>query len=204
MQNPKPTTQSSPIALQLARLMREHNLSASELARKTGVPQPTIHRLLHAENTDPRVSTLATLASYFEVPTDYFLGNLDQQAIHSTHAVPIYNLADLRYPLSELPTSEHSLILSGLSINCFAVHSTPSMHPKVPARSLVIIDPTQSAQDGDLVLVFYHQSKHYSVQDLIQDGTRQALRSLNSASMEDLSPDTMTIVGCAVQITTQL
>lgn len=204
MQSQAKTTQPSPIAMQLARLMRKHNLTASKLARETGVPQPTIHRLLHADNNDPRISTLATLANYFAVPTDYFLGNLDQQAITNTHAVPVYNLAELCYPLTDLPESTQTVIISGLGSHCLAINSTPSMQPKVQAHSLVIFDQNQSAQDGDMVLVYYHESQHFSVQELLQDGARQALCSLNSTAKEALSSHTMSIVGTAVQITTML
>jgi SOS-response transcriptional repressor LexA len=38
-----------------------------ELQRVTGVPQPTIHRILSGESTDPRTSTLQPLADYFRV-----------------------------------------------------------------------------------------------------------------------------------------
>jgi phage repressor protein C with HTH and peptisase S24 domain len=38
-----------------------------ELQRATGVPQPTIHRILTGESTDPRTKTLQPLADYFRV-----------------------------------------------------------------------------------------------------------------------------------------
>lgn len=37
------------------------------LKEKTGVPQPTIHRILTGESTDPRTSTLQPIADYFGV-----------------------------------------------------------------------------------------------------------------------------------------
>lgn len=51
----------------LAALMRLNGLSEGELSRRTGVPQPTIHRILKGKSADPRESTLRPLASAFKV-----------------------------------------------------------------------------------------------------------------------------------------
>jgi SOS-response transcriptional repressor LexA len=48
-------------------LLKSRNINPYELARQTGVPQPTIHRILTGESADPRTSTLQGLAAYFNV-----------------------------------------------------------------------------------------------------------------------------------------
>ncbi|WP_282270034.1 XRE family transcriptional regulator [Stenotrophomonas sp. PS02298] len=54
------------LALNLRELMRhEGGLSENQLSRNTGVPQPTIHRILSGRVEDPRDSTLRPLAEYF-------------------------------------------------------------------------------------------------------------------------------------------
>ncbi len=45
------------------------------LARRSGVPQPTIHRILTGESQDPRRSTIEKIASYFGVAADDFYKN---------------------------------------------------------------------------------------------------------------------------------
>lgn len=51
----------------LERLIAERDTNATALAEATGVPQPTIHRILTGETADPRTKTLEPLARYFGV-----------------------------------------------------------------------------------------------------------------------------------------
>lgn len=48
-------------------LIIEAKTSPYELQKHVGVPQPTIHRILTGESTDPRTKTLQPLADYFKV-----------------------------------------------------------------------------------------------------------------------------------------
>lgn len=48
-------------------LIKQRGTNAHELQRATGVPQPTIHRILSGESTDPRTKTLQPLADHFGV-----------------------------------------------------------------------------------------------------------------------------------------
>ena len=58
-------------------LMGERQLNQSDVSRKTGVPQPTISRLL-SEASTPRVAALQDIAEYFNVSVTYLLtGNSD-------------------------------------------------------------------------------------------------------------------------------
>jgi transcriptional regulator with XRE-family HTH domain len=54
----------------LAALMASKPISENELARKTGVPQPTIHRVLKGKSEDPRDATLRPLAGFFGVSVE--------------------------------------------------------------------------------------------------------------------------------------
>lgn len=55
---------------ELARLMAKEGISQSGLSRATGVPQPTINRILSQVTQDPRRDSMAALANYFGVPID--------------------------------------------------------------------------------------------------------------------------------------
>jgi phage repressor protein C with HTH and peptisase S24 domain len=48
-------------------LMAQRKTNAYEMQRATGVPQPTIHRILTGESNDPRTKTLQPLADFFGV-----------------------------------------------------------------------------------------------------------------------------------------
>lgn len=48
-------------------LIKASGTNAYELQRATGVPQPTIHRILTGESADPRTATLDPIARYFGI-----------------------------------------------------------------------------------------------------------------------------------------
>lgn len=56
------------VAKNLEWLISQRKTNPYELQRATGVPQPTIHRILTGESSDPRTKTLQPLADYFGVP----------------------------------------------------------------------------------------------------------------------------------------
>lgn len=56
--------------------MDRQGLNETALARATGVPQPTVHRLLNSDTHDPRDSTLRPLADYFGVTVEQLRTNL--------------------------------------------------------------------------------------------------------------------------------
>lgn len=51
------------IGERLKQLMKEQNLTANALAERSGVPQPTISRIINGSHGDPRTRTLERLAS---------------------------------------------------------------------------------------------------------------------------------------------
>ena len=55
------------ISKQLAKLMRDQHLSQSALSRATGVPQPTINRILSGVTREPRRDSVVRIANYFGV-----------------------------------------------------------------------------------------------------------------------------------------
>lgn len=58
------------IASNLRTLMAAEDLSENRLSTLTGVPQPTIHRILNGVTADPRDSTVRPLAEYFGVSVE--------------------------------------------------------------------------------------------------------------------------------------
>lgn len=58
------------VADNLRTLMRTEELSENQLSRNTGVPQPTIHRVLSGRVSDPRDGTLRPLAEYFGITVE--------------------------------------------------------------------------------------------------------------------------------------
>ncbi len=59
------------LSTNVIRLMREHGVSQSDISRATDLCQPLISRTLSGCN--PRVTTVQTLADYFDVSMDELL-----------------------------------------------------------------------------------------------------------------------------------
>src|SRR5579863_6988609 len=57
----------------LRHLMQLKDISEAALARKTAIPQPTLHKILAGKTNDPRASTLKALADFFEISIDELL-----------------------------------------------------------------------------------------------------------------------------------
>lgn len=55
----------------LVYLIDKHETNPTALARATGVPQPTIYRILKGESDDPRTSTIQPLADYFGMTVEF-------------------------------------------------------------------------------------------------------------------------------------
>lgn len=58
----------------LDRLMRDREIGANELSRRTKVPQPTITRIRNGDSKQPKDSNLRKLAAYFGVHVDVLRG----------------------------------------------------------------------------------------------------------------------------------
>ena len=126
----------------LIKLMATHGINASELARRTNLPQPTIHRLAVGKTEDPKLSTLLSLANYFTISLDQLLGNVDiiSEATNKnsplTLSVPIIswtNALDSKLYLETIKTtnwSEWFVIDMKVSPHTFGLKSKPSMEPR--------------------------------------------------------------------------
>ena len=72
------------IADRLAQLMREKEFTQSSLSRASGVPQPTINRILVRVTRDPRRESVVKLANCFNVSPEFLYGSARaEEASHS-------------------------------------------------------------------------------------------------------------------------
>ena len=82
------------IRKQLAVLMRERGLSQSSLSRGTGVPQPTINRILSQTTVDLRRDSVVRIAKFLNVTPEYLynsetdmLGTVETNSVEATGVV---------------------------------------------------------------------------------------------------------------------
>src|SRR3990167_958328 len=58
----------------LSHLMSEKGIKSAELARKTGVGQPVVYRLMTGATENPQILTLKPIADFFGVSLDQLIG----------------------------------------------------------------------------------------------------------------------------------
>lgn len=157
-------------------LIAKRKTNPHELQRVTGVPQPTIHRILTGESTDPRTKTLQPLAEFFGVSVSelrdrelssaqsdgkpqHFDENV-KPAPQGTRPIPVISavqagaLRDMESPYE--PGDGYAIEYTddmGLSRWTFALDiEGQSMMPEFRPGDRVIVDPEVSPNPGDFVV----------------------------------------------------
>ncbi len=179
----------------LAQLMRIHgNISVSDLARLTNIPQPTLHHILTGSTKNPRRKALSTLADFFSISIDQLVGDEPLPTIIpesvkenlKLKTVPVIEW-DMLKSWPTMPTNNEQqneiLIDKEISNNSFAwVIPDSSMEPLFPQNALLIFDAGKRSVDRDYVIVhmnrnnqvvfnrlFIDKNENYIKQD-IEDG----------------------------------
>ncbi|MDT3467912.1 LexA family transcriptional regulator [Stenotrophomonas maltophilia] len=104
------------LAENLRSLMDVESLSENQLSRNTGVPQPTIHRILSGRVADPRDGTVRPLADYFGVTVEQLRTTLPDRD-SSTDSVRAYRVkavdgVDGLDPEKEIMVAEIDVLVS--------------------------------------------------------------------------------------------
>lgn len=200
---------SSSVAVILKQLMiRAGNISQAELARQTDIPPPTLHKLLTGQTTDPRMTTLMTLADFFNVGMDEITGMLPL-TLHSHDKLPAVSVPVVSWEeitgggafLAGLTASNWNewVTIESNAGDFFALKSKASMAPIFLRGSLLVVKRTQIARDGDYVVVHYKGTSSATLREILIDGPTEQLISLGTGSIEVLNRETVTVLGVVTQ-----
>lgn len=180
----------------LEQLMQEVNINEAELARKTDIPQPTLHRILSGATKSPRGSSLAPLANFFSVTINQLMGvdELPEDRIKGTHNSRIYGWTpvpliswkqaalwekfqqDLRgqtwtdWSSTDLTTSDSTFALRVKG---------DAMAPSFIEDTTLIIDPEVAPKNRDYVIVALAGGESANFRQLLVDGDDKYLRAVN-------------------------
>lgn len=146
--------------------MRIHgNISVSELARLTGLPQPTIHHILSGSTKNPRKKALEELSNFFSVSVNELTGLETLPAVIpdvikedlQISTIPIIEWDSLKTWPSEankIHDKQEILINKKIAKNSFAlIMPDDSMEPLFQKNSLLIFDSGKNPKDRDFVIV---------------------------------------------------
>lgn len=197
------------LANNLSILLKQHDLTISQLSQLLSIPIMTIRRLLSGETEDPRISTLKIIAHYFNVSVDFLIGEDSQAFLLAEKKIKSHLIPKVTW--DELPNFNHkdmttkaweSIALSShevISTKVFALESKPSMYPRFPRGAVFIIDPDTTAKDGDIVLIKFKEHNEYTMKELIIDPPEWRLSPLvTNSSTINFHQESHTIVGVVI------
>ena len=151
--------------------MRIHgNISVSELARLTGIPQPTIHHILTGSTKNPRKKALEELSRFFSLSVEQLIGNEPLPTIIpdgvkkdlQISTIPIVEWDLLKnWPASktDIQESQEVLLNKTVATDSFAlVIHDDSMLPRFQQNTLLIFDSGKTPKDRDYVIVYLSKS----------------------------------------------
>lgn len=148
------------------------NISEGELSRRTGVPQPTIHRILSGKTPNPRLDSVKPLADFFNLSIDQLLArdSLPKDRIPGTFVtdivkqkrVPALTWEEmLHWPdsLNRPEFKKNRLWLtadSEVGVFSFAFQiQDVRFFPEFKKGTWLIIDPARSMQKENFLLAAY-------------------------------------------------
>lgn len=174
----------------LQELVSSAGISEAELARKIKIPTATFNKIKTGKITDPRSSTLTTIANYFGLSVDQLLGNApinhaDKVALSYIPIVSINNImetdtANLNYGNHQEWTSfAPDIKLAAHKMVAMKINGD-AMLPFFDTNTLAIIDCDQKGESKQYVLAYIKSSNEVILRQLLCDGNSRVLKPLNS------------------------
>jgi SOS-response transcriptional repressor LexA len=186
--------------------MAELNLSEGELGRRSGVPQPTIHRIATNAVASPRQENVEKIAKALKVSSDWlWKGGIQKETSHTgpdaniepgpaiKGYVPLISWvqAGAWCEISDVRTLDDAEIW----LPCAASHSPQSYALRVRGLSMfnqherrsfrdgdiIFVDPAKDAENGSLVIAKLMDSQEATFKQLVMEGSRRFLKPLNPA-----------------------
>lgn len=192
----------------IKRLMVAKGLNEAKLARNTSIPQPTLHKILAAKTSDPRISTLRAIAEFFNISLDSMIYTPPHEpfdlsvngAKRTTKHIPIISWEQCIDAGNILVTLTHNnwdhwQIATVKSDQVVLLATKASMEPKFPKGTLLTVDLNATPADGDLVIVHYPNTEEATLRQLALDGPIKRLKTLGHEQDSDVLNDKIGLLG---------
>lgn len=214
LQKKDTATEQSWLVYNIKRLMAAKGLNEATLAKKTSIPQPTLHKILSGKTADPRVSTLKLISEFFNISLDCAIYTPPHEQFdlaingvkRQTKHIPIISwqqAVDAASFLTILTPSnwEDWQIATVKSEQVVSLVSKSSMEPRFSKGTLLMLDLNAKPIDGDLVVVHYPNTDEATLRQLFLDGPVKRLKTLNQEQDGDILDDKIRILGVIIQTT---
>lgn len=185
---------SSKITEILKQLLFAKDLRPMDLARITGLPQPTIQRIVAGTSSNPHLSTLTPIANFFGITTDQLKGDVPLPQLltkvmtptdASFSRVPIISWEEIyEWPENKdrlTLTQRKAIILeNNLGRDAYAAEMPDSsMFPLFPKGTQLIIDPAKKPADRSFVIVKLIRQQLVVFRQLLIDASDYYLKPLS-------------------------
>lgn len=178
------------ISKTLKQLMAEHKLNTMELARRTGIGQPVIYRLISGETDNPKIITLCSLADYFGISVNQLIGEAplpnksgkEQQKVTKHLAeIPLVNwdeVLDWRTKHNKKRKTVFTNIMADTNLYALKMEDD-SMDPVFSKGTILIIDAHKEAVDRSYVIIKLKKRQQTVFRQLLIEDDYQYLQPLN-------------------------
>lgn len=168
----------------LKRILFHKDMRASDLARVTGMPKPTVQKIVTGISLHPHINSLIPIAEYFDITLDQLRGlepidwldSTEQLKELGVNQVPLLDwesirtAEDLNESAIQSYKSKKIITDSLVSPQAFALKlKDSSMEPIFSKNSLVIFDPQRVYKDRHYVLLKLQKQTEPLFRQLIID-----------------------------------
>jgi transcriptional regulator with XRE-family HTH domain len=183
----------SALQTNLKKLMIKHgHMSVSDLAKATGLPQPTLYQLYTGVTGNPRKKTLAALADYFSITVNQLLGEdtlptyLPEKikAQLELNTAPLLTWDDLPHwpDTLNLDNKKEIFLDEKSSPTTFAITMPDaSMEPLFPNGCLLIFDVEKTTKDQDCAIIFLKKINQFLFKKILTRDQSVYAQSINPA-----------------------
>ncbi len=198
--------------------MFKRDLKSAELDRQTGLPQPTVHRIVEGESTRPHQDSLEALAKFFNLTIPQLKGLEPIEELQTKpettlpegwHKIPMYTWEDvLNYAKSNKTEIQKGIAetLTNADVNDtgFLIELTDeSMSPQFAAGTEIIVNTEYEPMDREMVVVYLKRYDKAFFRMIIFNGADRFVRPLHvdlaSIGMEKLNPEEDIVVGVFIE-----
>ncbi len=166
------------ISTTLKKLMLRHgNMSISDLAKATGLPQPTLYQLYVGTTKKKKKKTLSILSDYFKIKVKQLTGEeklpfylpetMKKQL--GIHAIPLLTWDDLYHWQDKVDASNtEEFFTTKKSVNLrFAIKVINSeMAPTFPKGSILIFENNKKITNNDFSIIFFNQQNRFFIRKI--------------------------------------
>lgn len=177
------------IAKNLSKILNERNINPTELSRLSGVPQPTLFKLLKGQSRSPGVETLEKVATALGVSILQIIYSPDlseARPVTEFRKIPLLDWVQAgAFTMESNVDSVEEWYLCPVRISergfCLRVRGE-SMEPKFHEGDIVFVDPDVVADPGKIVIVqdeTFSGAVESTMKKLVRDGHEVFLKALN-------------------------